>query len=399
MLPLPSVKESERLDSLKRYRILDTQSETQYDEITELAAAICNAPISLITLVDKDRQWFKSAYGISISETHRDFSFCSVAIETPEKPCIIKSIDEGSRFWSNPFVVGEPFVKSYFGIPIISPEGQAIGTLCVIDTKERELSEYQLDCLKGLAKQVTRFLDYHRTRIELNHALRESEVRNSELERFAHVAAHDLKSPLNNMTMITKILASDFAKDMSSEALELVSLINKTSTSLREMIDGILIQAKDNHALKSSKQAFNLDVMLKDIIRSLDKPDNCQFILPDKSHWITSNKTALYQIFSNLISNSLKYNQSEIVEIKVDFVEDNKNFHFDIIDNGIGISEEVLGTIFDIFKTGNTQDRFGNLGTGVGLSTVKRLIDRVDGTITLESKVGEGTTVHFSIPK
>jgi len=201
------------------------------------------------------------------------------------------------------------------------------------------------------------------------------------------------------MTMITKILAADFANDMSSEALELVSLINKTSSSLREMIDGILIQAKDNHALKSSKQAFNLDVMLKDIIRGLDKPDNCQFVLPDISHWITANKTALYQIFSNLISNALKYNQSEIVEIKVDFVEDNKNFHFDVKDNGTGISKEVLSTIFDIFQTGNTQDRFGNLGTGVGLSTVKRLIDRVSGTISIESKLGEGTTVHFSIPR
>jgi len=130
-----------------------------------------------------------------------------------------------------------------------------------------------------------------------------------------------------------------------------------------------------------------------------DKPDNFEFILPDKAHWITSNKTALYQIFSNLISNSLKYNQSEIVEIKVEFVEDTKNFHFDITDNGNGISSEVLSTIFDIFKTGNTQDRFGNLGTGVGLSTVKRLIDRVNGIITIESKVDQGTTVHFSIPK
>jgi signal transduction histidine kinase len=199
--------------------------------------------------------------------------------------------------------------------------------------------------------------------------------------------------------MITKILASDFAKDMSAEALELVSLINKTTTSMREMIDNILIHAKDNHTLKSSKQEFSLDVLLKEIIRGLDKPDNCQFVLPDKPHYITSNKTALYQIFSNLISNSLKYNESEIVEIKVEFAEDNKNFHFDITDNGSGISGDVLSTIFDIFKTGNTQDRFGNLGTGVGLSTVKRLIDRVNGSITIDSKVNQGTTVHFSIPK
>lgn len=399
MIPLPSVQETERLDSLKRYHILDTQPEVQYDEITALAADICETPIALITLVDKSRQWFKSVYGLSITETDREFSFCSVAIETPEKPYFISEIDENSRFAANPFVIGAPFVKSYYGVPIISLEGLPLGTLCVIDSKPRELSEKQITALKILADQASKFLDLHRTRIELNYALRESEVRNSELERFAHVAAHDLKSPLNNMTMITKILAADFANDMSSEALELVSLINKTSSSLREMIDGILIQAKDNHALKSSKQAFNLDVMLKDIIRGLDKPDNCQFVLPDKSHWITANKTALYQIFSNLISNALKYNQSEIVEIKVDFVEDNKNFHFDVKDNGTGISKEVLSTIFDIFQTGNTQDRFGNLGTGVGLSTVKRLIDRVSGTISIESKLGEGTTVHFSIPR
>jgi signal transduction histidine kinase len=399
MIPFPSVQETERLDSLKRYHILDTQPEVQYDEITALAAAICEAPISLLTLVDKDRQWFKSAHGLNITETDREYSFCSVAIETPDQPFILDYIDREGRFGTNPFVVGEPFVKSYFGIPINSLEGQPLGTLCVIDTKERKLSESQLNSLQFLARQASRFLDFHRTRIELNLALRESEVRNTELERFAHVAAHDLKSPLNNMTMITKILASDFAKDMSAEALELVSLINKTTTSMREMIDNILIHAKDNHTLKSSKQEFNLDVLLKEIIRGLDKPDNCQFVLPDKPHWITSNKTALYQIFSNLISNSLKYNESEIVEIKVEFAEDNKNFHFDITDNGSGISGDVLSTIFDIFKTGNTQDRFGNHGTGVGLSTVKRLIDRANGSITIDSKVNQGTTVHFSIPK
>jgi signal transduction histidine kinase len=374
-------------------------AEAQYDEITALAADICETPLALITLVDDSRQWFKSAYGLNITETPRKFSFCSVAIETPEKPLLINKIDENRRFWSNPFVAGEPFIKSYFGIPILSPEGLPIGTLCVLDSKPRELSDKQINVLTVLAHQASRYLDLHRTRIELNYALRESEIRNSELERFAHVAAHDLKSPLNNMTMITKILASDFAEDMSTEALELVSLINKTTTSMREMIDNILIHAKDNHTLKSSKQEFNLDVLLKEIIRGLDKPDNCQFVLPDKPHYITSNKTALYQILSNLISNSLKYNESEFVEIKVEFAEDNKNFHFDITDNGNGISGDVLSTIFDIFKTGNTQDRFGNLGTGVGLSTVKRLIDRVNGSITIESKVDHGTTVHFSIPK
>jgi signal transduction histidine kinase len=399
MLPLPSVNETERLESLKKYHILDTQSEVQYDEITALAAAICETPISLITLVDKDRQWFKSTYGLNIKETLREFSFCSVAIQTPDKPMIINEINEDSLFQSNPFVVGEPFVKSYFGVPIISLEGQPLGTLCVVDTKSRELNELQLESLKALSHQVSRLLDYHRTRIEMHYALREAEVRNTELERFAHVAAHDLKSPLNNMNMITKILASDFANEMSSEALELVALINKTSTSLREMIDGILIHAKDNHAIKSHKQAFNIDVMLKDIIRGLDKPENCQFILPDKSHWITSNKTVLYQIFSNLISNSLKYNESEKVEIKVEFFEHMKNFHFEVTDNGNGISEEVLDKIFDIFQTGNTQDRFGNMGTGVGLSTVKRLIDRVNGSISIESKLGEGTTVRFTIPR
>jgi signal transduction histidine kinase len=399
MFALPSVNETERLESLKKYHILDTQPEAQYDELTALAAAICETPIALITLVDKDRQWFKSVFGLSIKETHRDFSFCSVAIETPEKPYHITNIDEDSIFWSNPFVIGEPFVKSYHGIPLISTEGYALGTLCVADNKEHALSEFQINSLKSLARQVTRLLDLHRTRIELHYALRESEVRNSELERFAHVAAHDLKSPLNNMTMITKILASDFSNDMSSEALELVALISKTSTSLREMIDGILTHAKDYHALKSSKQAFNLDVMLKDIIRGLDKPENCQFTLPDKKHWITSNKTVLYQIFSNLISNSLKYNESEKVEIKVEFFEHMKNFHFQVTDNGTGIDNNVLDKIFEIFETGNTQDRFGNMGTGVGLSTVKRLIDRVSGNISIESKIGEGTSVYFSIPR
>src|SRR6266699_2427061 len=129
--PLPA-SEKKRLKVLWQYQVLDTVPEEVFDDLTELAARICEAPIAMITLVDENRQWFKSKVGVTISETSRDISFCSHAIGQPDL-FIVPDATKDERFAQNPLVISEPKVRFYAGAQLVTPDGHALGTLCVID--------------------------------------------------------------------------------------------------------------------------------------------------------------------------------------------------------------------------------------------------------------------------
>ncbi|MEH1925223.1 MAG: sensor domain-containing diguanylate cyclase [Nostoc sp.] len=152
-VPLPD-NEAERLKALADYNILDTQPEQAFDDITALAAYICKTPIALISLVDADRQWFKSKVGLQGSETPRDWAFCSHAILEPEDILVIPNAIKDDRFHNNPLVQGNLKIRFYAGAPLITPDGLPIGTLCVLDSIPHHLSYQQLDALRRLSRQA-----------------------------------------------------------------------------------------------------------------------------------------------------------------------------------------------------------------------------------------------------
>lgn len=163
--PVPS-QEAQRLEALRQYHILDTPAEQSYDDITALAAFICDVPIALISLVAEHRQWFKSKVGVDVDETSRDVSFCVHAIATP-KTMVVPDATADERFADNPLVACAPNIRFYAGVPLITPTGEAIGTLCVIDDRPRELTTKQLKTLEALARQVVLQLELRRTSAQL----------------------------------------------------------------------------------------------------------------------------------------------------------------------------------------------------------------------------------------
>ena len=158
--PLPQ-HEAERLDALQRYEILDTEPEQKFDDLTLLASHICEAPIALISLVDAERQWFKSKVGLTTSQTSRSISFCGHAI-LENDVMVVPDAAADARFADNPIVTGEPNVRFYAGAPLVTPDGHALGTLCVVDRVPRDLSAAQLDALRALARQVVAQLELRR---------------------------------------------------------------------------------------------------------------------------------------------------------------------------------------------------------------------------------------------
>lgn len=167
--PLPE-NEAARLETLRQYEILDTDPEESFNDLTRLAAYICDTPIALITLVDSNRQWFKSRIGLDAKETSRDISFCAHAI-LQDGPLIVRDALDDERFRSNPMVLSDPYIRFYAGSPLMSPEGFKIGTLCVIDREPRQLSREQVASLKILGNQVITQLDLRREVLTLKRAL------------------------------------------------------------------------------------------------------------------------------------------------------------------------------------------------------------------------------------
>lgn len=158
--PIP-LNEHARLELLRQYRVLDTAAEPAFDEITALAAQVCGTPISLLTLVDRDRAWFKSNTGFEFRELPRDVSFCAHAI-CQDDLYTVSDLLVDERFSQNPLVTQKPHLRFYAGIPLLSPEGLALGALCVIDRKPRELTSEQSERLRELAKGAVLLLEVRR---------------------------------------------------------------------------------------------------------------------------------------------------------------------------------------------------------------------------------------------
>lgn len=157
--------ESSRLAALRSYCLLDTDPEQVFDDVTEIASLLCSTPIALVSLVDDARQWFKSSVGLDASETSRDVAFCAHAILNPEEVFVVDDTHNDHRFALNPLVTGGPKVRYYAGAPLVSSDGQALGTLCVIDRVPRQLGQRELQGLKALARQVVTQLETRRQRL------------------------------------------------------------------------------------------------------------------------------------------------------------------------------------------------------------------------------------------
>ncbi|MEH2191827.1 MAG: GAF domain-containing protein [Nostoc sp.] len=186
--PLPD-NEAQRIETLLEYKILDTPSEAAFDDLTHLASYICQTPIALISLIDTNRQWFKSKVGLDTLETHRDIAFCSHAILQPDVFVVPNATDD-ERFATNPLVTSDPNIRFYAGVPLTNPEGYALGTLCVIDYIPRQLTPEQIEALRALSRQVIKQLELRRNLASLVLVTKKNkQVQNLSKQFFKKIAA------------------------------------------------------------------------------------------------------------------------------------------------------------------------------------------------------------------
>lgn len=394
-----SIKEQDRLKALKSLGILDSQPEKKYDDLTELAAYICDAPVAMISLIDKDRQWFKSKIGLDTCETEREISFCTHAINQPDEIYEIEDTTNHELFKDNPFVTKKG-VKFYAGAPLIYQSGYVLGTICVIDYKPKSLSNKQKEALKNLANQVVKLFELHYKNENLREVQRNLREKNTQLRNFAGVVSHDMKMPLANIILTIDILKSKYKTVLDEAGFDYLNNLKQSAFKMSDYISNILTHYEsDEITEKQTKEEVDVHELLEDIIELLDVNDNCDINLPEDNMLLKCNKTAVEQILLNLIGNSLKYNDKDKIIVDLDVSEDEGYYYFSVKDNGIGIPKEKQKDIFKLFSTVAEKDRRGQKGNGIGLSTVRKLINNLGGTIDVESEKGVYTKVSFSIEK
>ena len=397
--PAKPINEEQRIESLLSLGLLDTEQDADYDYITKLAAYICKTPVSLITLVDKDRQWFKSKVGIAACETLRDSSFCAHAILTPDTILEVEDATKDLRFIDNPLTKGDQPVIFYAGIPLRIENNLPMGSLCVIDHKPNKLDDEQREALVTLGKQVERLFELRLLNNHLNQAKESLLEHNSLLKDFAGTVSHDLKMPLANLILTSDILMKKYDDHLDDSGKNYLGYLKKSSMSMSTYITNILTYYESTAYDREDAHEFLLNDMLEDLVDLLDIKHECEVHFPETNLELTCNRTALDQVFLNLIGNSLKYNDKEHTIIDISVKELPMHFEFTIKDNGRGIEEDKVDSIFTLFSTVGHLDKHGERGHGIGLSTVQKLVITLGGTIKVQSKLGEYTKFIFTIAK
>ena len=278
--------ERDRLSKLREYRILDTSPERELDEIAEIASAICNTPISLVSLVDEKRQWFKANKGLNVPETPREHSFCQFALHHPADVLVVDDPLNDERFSDNPLVLGDPRIRFYAGAPLRTPEGYVLGTLCIIDKKKRTISEGQKNALKLLAQKAINFLETRKLLIEQSHKI---ELNASLLKKLS-----DLAPGAIYQYEVTADSRSSFAF-VSQGVTALHSNLSPEALQANPTLIFDVIHPDDRDAVRESMQAslLNLTVWSQEY-RLIDDEKSIKWCLGSAKPEMKANGTVVW---------------------------------------------------------------------------------------------------------
>ena len=386
--------EDARLAELRSCNILDTLAEKEYDDLTRLAARICGTPTALISLVDRDRQWFKSRVGLDATETPRDWAFCAHAIHDQE-PLIVPDALEDERFRDNPLVTAAPNIRFYAGTPLRTGAGHALGTLCVIDYERRQFTAGQKEDLEILGRQVTALLDLRRKTRRL------AEL-NEEKNLLLGAAAHDLRNPLGVIQGFSEFLLEE-AEELTGPHRIFLERIHSNSRYILRLVDDTLdlaaVEAGTVNLRREACDLAHLTEQCLELSRVQAERKNISIesrIEPDLPQ-ISIDSVKIEQVIQNLIGNAIKYTD-EGGRVGVLLERDASQAVLRVRDTGRGISQEDLKSIFRPFFRAQEQGTAGERSTGLGLAIAERIIGRHGGKLDVISEPGRGSEFVMRLP-
>ena len=378
----------------EEFRILKASPTKDFTDILFLASQVSGCSVAALQIVENGKAWPKTAIGVSIEELPTDENLWMEALNKGEIT-VMSDLRGGEQFHSN----GHKHFSFYAGIPLVTSGGQPLGVLMLFDHQKRDLSEDQLKALNVVVQQILNMVAFRKQTNEFQRVRQNLEQRYKDLEKFASVVSHDIKSPLANIISLTELLKEENKDNFNEETSQYIDFLSQASYSLRNYVDGLLIFYRSDKILEKEEE----DVDLKNFFESITKlyavkPD-VEINYPQYGRLERVNKAALTQIFFNLISNGLKYNDKEHRRVDINFHPTDEFYEFEVIDNGNGIPKESFRKIFELFSTLDLNDRDGNPGSGIGLATVQKLIHHMGGDISIESEPGKGSTFRLQIKR
>ena len=381
-----------RLSALAEYGILDTPPEDVFDNLVRLAAKILDAPISLVTLVAEHRQWFKARVGIDVDSTPREYAFCDHAIRQ-EAPLVVSDARSDPRFATNPFVTGEPYVRFYCGVPLRTPDGQGLGTLCVLDRQPRVPSAAELGILEDFARQVELELEIRRrlALVQVTLAAVRDEQRSKEM--LAAMIVHDLRGPLSLVTILASTIQP--ADEASREDL---AMLLAAAERMRHMLADILdVSLHELGGLRPRRATFSMAALARDVVRRLGRlgPVAVEGSLPVDGLRAHGDPELISRILENLINNAFQHARSaEPVTVAV---HPGSRIVVEVRDRGAAIAPDDRVRIFDPMVQGRPAPT--HRGHGLGLAFCRLAAAVHGGRIDVEPNAGGvGNCFRFDVP-
>ena len=388
--------EDDRIHKLHELGILDTLEEQAYDDLTRLAAEICNTPIALVSLIDSDRQWFKSHHGLDARETPREYAFCAHAI-LDDDIFVVNDSNVDERFSDNPLATGGPLVKFYAGAPLIMSDKTRLGTLCVIDNEKRTISQQQKEALEALARQVV-------SQLELRLKVKELEILDHTKDEFISMVNHELRTPLTSVYGSLSLL-NNGSDRLDEKQKKLVSISFNNAERLLILVNDILDIAKmESGRLELNNENFNIVELLEKSVE-LNEPycQECSTTLiynnlgNNDLIQINGDQQRLLQVMSNLISNAAKFTHDDD-QIEINSRTEDNHVVIEVTDHGSGIPSDQNALVFTKFKQLDRAVNNKLPGTGLGLNISKNIIELHNGTIGFDSIPNVKTTFYFKLP-
>lgn len=420
--PLP-VEEARRLAVLHELAILDTPPEQMFDDIAQLAVAICETPIALVSLVDAQRQWFKARVGLDAQETHRDLAFCAHAILHPDEVLVIGDAQADERFVHNDLVTGPPGIRFYAGAPIVVRGGEAMGTVCAIDQVPRTLTPQQHGAMLRLARQAARLLELrmvaHEASCELagdpsahraagaasapgpaesTTSVEQLAARNLTQLHILHMISHDVREPVNTICNFSKLLQRRYGDVLGEEALQYLAFVYDGGARIRTMLDDLLALVRLDGTSVTRMRTSLRDLALAavaDLASMIERVGG--EVVCEELPWASVDRTLLRLVLQNLISNGLKFaRKGASPKVVISGGRDETHWCISVTDNGIGIAPQHHERLFAEFSRLHSRHEYE--GTGLGLSICRRIAELHGGHLRLRSELGVGSTFTLMVP-
>jgi signal transduction histidine kinase len=389
--------EFERLLKLSEYDIDYSDIHGKLNDLTRLAAYVTGTPISLVNLLEANIQWTVSNFGWDLEQTPRKDSVCQYAI-LDDSPIEVEDMTRDERFKNKSYVTQDPHIRYYYGVPLTTPDGIRIGAMCVMDTKENDLTPEKEEFLKIIANEVI-------TRIEYEHKLKLMRINMDELKEIQRKVSHDIRGPIGGIIGLAEILRDQAEENKMEEFMELLELINKGGRSVLELTDEILSNYKVDGQVQNIPANEITLPLLKNKLENLYQPQtrskSLKFnVTVEGEHKnLSFPKHKLLQVFGNLITNSIKFTpENGSITVNLKMIRKTTNIlHAEIIDTGVGMTKEQVQEIM----SGNAKSTAGTKnerGFGFGFQLARHLIESMKGNLEVDSEPERGTNITVLIP-